>query len=132
MFNPISAFSGFTVQDIETAKAFYVDQLGLKVEDSVGGARIELPGATQAWMYPKPDHQAGNHTILNFVVTNIDDAVAQLESQGVVFEHYEGIPQDDKGILRGKQHQMGPDIAWFKDPAGNILSVLEPPDDETI
>jgi len=125
VFSPKAAFSGFSVNDLEQAKKFYSETLGLMVTDGVGGTRIQLPGGNQAWMYPKADHQPATYTMLDFVVDDIDEAVDELASRGVRFERHEGIPQDDRGILRGKDKSMGPNIAWFKDPAGNILAVLE-------
>ncbi len=125
MFNLKGAFSGFSVNDPAKAKEFYTKTLGLKVEDGVGGVRIRLPGGGMVWMYPKPNHQPAAFTILNFKVDDIDAAVDDLTSRGVQFERYPNIPADDKGILRGIASERGPDIAWFKDPAGNILSVLQ-------
>jgi len=127
MFNITGAFSGFSVNDLAKAKGFYTKTLGLKVEDGVGGTRIRLPGGGMVWMYPKPNHQPAAFTILNFKVDDIDAAVDDLTSRGVRFERYPNIPADDKGILRGIAGKRGPDIAWFKDPAGNILSVLQEP-----
>ena len=127
MFNLKGSFSGFSVNDPAKAKEFYTKTLGLKVEDGVGGVRIRLPGGGMVWMYPKPNHQPASFTILNFKVDDIDAAVDDLTSRGVRFERYEGIPADPKGILRGISSKRGPDIAWFKDPAGNILSVLKEP-----
>ena len=125
MFNPTGAFSGFSVDDLARAKEFYTKTLGLKVEDGVGGVRIRLPSGGMVWMYPKPNHQPAGFTILNFKVDDIDQAVDDLTSHGVQFERYPNIPADAKGILRGIAGKRGPDIAWFKDPAGNILSVLK-------
>ncbi len=119
------AFSGFSVDDLTKAKAFYTKTLGLKVEDGVGGVHLWMPGGGMVWMYPKPNHQPASFTILNFKVDDIDAAVDDLTSRGVRFERYPNIPADDKGILRGIAGKRGPDIAWFKDPAGNILSVLQ-------
>ena len=125
MFKPKGAFSGFSVNDLAKAKEFYTKILGLQVEDGVGGVRIRLPGGGMVWAYPKKDHQPAAFTMLNFKVDDIDEAVDDLTSRGVKFERYAGIPADSKGILRGIATKRGPDIAWFKDPAGNILSVLE-------
>jgi len=125
MFKPKSVFNGFSVDDLDKAKVFYTKILGLKVEDATGGASILLPGGHKAWMYTREDHQPATYTMLNFVVDDIDEAVDEITNRGVSFEHYEGSPQDEKGIMRGKEHHMGPNIAWFKDSAGNILSVLE-------
>ena len=125
MFTPTAAFSGFSVDDIDKAKEFYHAKLGLKVEDEGKmGLRIHLPGGGQAFAYPKEDHQPAAYTMLNFVVDDIDAAVDELNKRGNTFEVYEGFHQDDKGIARGKAQNMGPDIAWFKDPAGNIVAVM--------
>ncbi|HAE84479.1 MAG TPA: glyoxalase [Ktedonobacter sp.] len=126
MFKPKSAFSGFSVNDLAKAKAFYAETLGLKVDDEGVGMRLHLPDGGTVFAYPKDDHQPATYTILNFVVENIDEAVDELTNRGVQFEHYEEGPKTDgKGILRGRALQMGPDIAWFKDPAGNTLAVLQ-------
>jgi catechol 2,3-dioxygenase-like lactoylglutathione lyase family enzyme len=127
MFKAKAAFSGFSVDDLAKAKDFYTGNLGLSVEVEEGrGVRLHLPGGGTVFVYPKPDHQPATFTILNFVVDDIDAAVDELTSRGVRFEHYEqgGIGTDAKGIARGKAANMGPDIAWFKDPAGNFLSVI--------
>lgn len=125
MFKPAGAFSGFSVDDLEKAKAFYSSTLGLTVEADGVGARLHLPGGGTVFFYPKPDHQPATFTILNFEVENVDDAVDDLATRGVKVERYEGVPGvDAKGILRGREHNTGPDVAWFMDPAGNVLSVL--------
>jgi catechol 2,3-dioxygenase-like lactoylglutathione lyase family enzyme len=121
----IAAFSGFSVNDLAKGNEFYSKTLGLKVDDEGMGLRLHLPHGGTVFIYPKPEHQPATFTILNFVVENIDEAVDELTHHGVTFERYEGPPQDEKGILRGRSQNMGPDIAWFKDPAGNILSVLQ-------
>ena len=118
-------FSGFSVNDLATAKQFYGDVLDCKLEDQVGGCRLTLPGGAEAWMYEKSDHQPASFTMLDFVVDNIDTAVDALISTGNQVEHYPHSYQDEKGIMRGKQVNMGPNIAWFKDPAGNILALIE-------
>jgi len=121
MFKHSAAFSTFSVDDVPRAKQFYVDSLGLSVSEEMGGLRLHLPDGVEVFVYPKPDHKPANFTVLNFIVDDIDVAVEELTNSGVKFEHYEGALQtDDKGIFRGN----GPTIAWFKDPAGNILSVL--------
>jgi catechol 2,3-dioxygenase-like lactoylglutathione lyase family enzyme len=120
-----AAFSGFSVDDLAKSNEFYTKTLGLNVVNEGVGLRLHLPGGGTVFVYPRNDHQPASFTILNFMVENIDGAVDELKSRGVNFEHYEGMPQDEKGILRGRSQQMGPDIAWFKDPAGNILSVLQ-------
>jgi catechol 2,3-dioxygenase-like lactoylglutathione lyase family enzyme len=117
------AFSGFAVPDIDEARGFYEDTLGLKVEliEGPGLLTLHLGGDRPTMIYPKPDFQPATYTILNFPVDDIDAAVEELSARGVKFEQYDGFGQDDKGIAR----EAGPPIAWFKDPAGNILSVLE-------
>ena len=126
MFKPKAAFSGFSVSDLAAAKKFYAETLGLKVEDDGVGARLHLPGGGTVFTYPKRDHQPATFTILNFGVDDIDAAVDDLARRGVKFEHYDNGPkQDEKAILRGRAQNRGPDIAWFKDPAGNVLSVIE-------
>ena len=123
-----AVFSGFSVNDIEAAKQFYGDILGLKLVDDSMGLRWSLPGGGELFMYAKPDHQPAGYTALNFVVEDIDMAVDDLIDKGVIFERYNDMPvkPDKKGILRGRAAQQGPDIAWFKDPAGNTLAVLQP------
>jgi catechol 2,3-dioxygenase-like lactoylglutathione lyase family enzyme len=125
MFQPKSAFSGFSVDDLETARAFYAETLGLQVETAGAGLELQLPGGATVFVYPKGDHQPATFTILNFRVGDIDEAARELESCGVHFERYGGMPQDEAGIMRGIANNRGPDIAWFKDPAGNILSILQ-------
>jgi predicted enzyme related to lactoylglutathione lyase len=120
MLKNSKAFSGFSVNDIAKAKAFYGDTLGLDVSDGeMGTLEIKLGSGANVLAYPKPDHTPATFTILNFPVDSVDQAVAELTKRGVKFEHYPNT--DDKGIARGE----GPTIAWFKDPAGNFLSVLE-------
>jgi catechol 2,3-dioxygenase-like lactoylglutathione lyase family enzyme len=116
------AFSGFAVADVEQAKAFYGDTLGLDVSEEHGLLTLHLAGDRPTIVYPKPDHEPANFTILNFPVDDVEAAVDALTDRGVRFERYEGFPQDEKGIMRGH----GPDIAWFKDPSGNILSIIKP------
>jgi catechol 2,3-dioxygenase-like lactoylglutathione lyase family enzyme len=118
------AFSGFSVDDIPAAKAFYADVLGLDVDEDNGMLTLHLAGERDTLVYPKGDqHQPASFTILNFPVPDIDAAVDELTARGVAFEKYAGTPMatDDKGIFRGG----GPLIAWFADPAGNVLSVLQ-------
>ncbi len=122
MLKESKAFSGFSVDDISRAKEFYGQTLGLDVSESNGLLHLHLAGGVNVLIYPKPNHTAATFTILNFPVDNIESAVDELTKRGVRFERYEGdIKTDEKGIHRGD----GPNIAWFKDPAGNILSVLE-------
>jgi catechol 2,3-dioxygenase-like lactoylglutathione lyase family enzyme len=126
MLKSNAVFSGFSVSDLSAAKQFYTEILGLELEDETMGLKLRLPEGGSLFIYPKDDHQPANFTILNFVVENVDQAVDELIDQGVQFEHYdEGIKTDEKGIARGLAANMGPDIAWFKDPAGNILSILQ-------
>jgi len=125
MFKPKTAFSGFSVNDLAKAKAFYSQTLGLQVVEEGVGLRLHLPGGGTAFAYPKDDHQPATFTLLDFVVDDIDEAVDELKSRGVNFDRFEGMPQDEKGIMRGISQNMGPDIAWFKDPAGNFLAVLQ-------
>ena len=124
MLNHSPAFSGFSVDDLETARAFYADTLGLTVKDNpMGLLELHTPGNNPIIIYPKPNHEPATFTVLNFPVDDIDATVDQLRSKGVTFEQYTGqIATDEKGISRGGD--QGPSIAWFKDPAGNILSVL--------
>lgn len=121
MFENTKAFSGFAVDDIAAAKAFYGQTLGLKTSEEYGILTLHLAGGRDTIVYPKADHTPATYTILNFQVDDIDAAVDELTRVGVRFERYEGMGQDDKGINRAG----GPYIAWFKDPAGNILSVLQ-------
>jgi len=121
MLETNKAFSSFSVNDLEKAKQFYAQTLGLKVKESPEGLELH-PGQQSIFIYPKSNHEPATFTVLNFQVNNIDAAVDELKQKGVSFEHYEGeIKTDAKGIHRDN----GPTIAWFKDPAGNILSVVE-------
>jgi predicted enzyme related to lactoylglutathione lyase len=123
MFKDSKAFSTFSVNDLPRAKEFYGETLGLDVSDLPEGLALNIAGGGKVFIYPKPNHAPASFTVLNFPVDDIDKAVDQLNSLGVSFEKYEGsIQTDAKGIHRGDK---GPTIAWFKDPAGNILSVLE-------
>jgi catechol 2,3-dioxygenase-like lactoylglutathione lyase family enzyme len=124
MFRDTTAFSGFGVNDIEAARAFYRDKLGVETKDLGDGSMFELhlPGTkANVLVYPRPEHEPAEYTILNFQVKDVDAAVEQLTKQGVPMARFEGFDQDAKGIMRDN----GPTIAWFRDPAGNILSVLE-------
>lgn len=124
MLKPTRMFSSFAVPDIAAARAFYGETLGLDVRDSQEEGLIEIhgPGSAPVLIYPKPDHAPAVFTVLNLQVDDVDAAVDALTAKGVQMEHYsgEGVQTDDKGIARGN----GPTIAWFKDPAGNIISVL--------
>lgn len=122
----VNAFSGFSVNDVAQAKEFYGQILGLSVEEEhMGLLTVHLPGGSETIIYPKPDHTPATYTTLNLVVKDITAAVDILTNRGVVFERYEGFQQDEKGIARSDNPDNGPDIAWFKDPAGNIISVLQ-------
>lgn len=123
MFKETRAFSGFSVNDIQKAKEFYSQALGLEVSEMNGLLNLHIAGGSEILIYPKPDHTPATFTILNFPVDDIEEAVDELTKRGVRFEIYneQDLKTDEKGIFRGG----GPLIAWFKDPAGNILSVLE-------
>jgi catechol 2,3-dioxygenase-like lactoylglutathione lyase family enzyme len=123
MLKTSEAFSGFSVNDIQKAEDFYGETLGLKISESNGLLTLHLAGDNNVLIYPKPNHVPATFTVLNFPVDDVDLAVDELAKRGVRFEIYDlpDIKTDKKGIMRGK----GPTIAWFKDPAGNILSVLE-------
>jgi catechol 2,3-dioxygenase-like lactoylglutathione lyase family enzyme len=123
MFQDSKAFSGFSVDDLAKATQFYRDTLGLRVSEDNAILTLHIAGDRPTIVYPKPNHTPASFTVLNFPVTDIDASVAALTERGVLFERYEGTPAetDEKGIFRGG----GPLIAWFKDPAGNILSVLQ-------
>jgi catechol 2,3-dioxygenase-like lactoylglutathione lyase family enzyme len=123
MLGKSKAFSGFAVPDSERAKKFYGETLGLKVSEDHGLLTLHLAGGNNVLIYPKPNHVPATFTVLNFPVDDVDLAVDELKKRGVRFEIYDlpDLKTDEKGIMRGN----GPTIAWFKDPAGNILSVLE-------
>jgi predicted enzyme related to lactoylglutathione lyase len=126
MLADTKAFSGFAVDDLDAAKRFYGETLGLEIAElnpEMGLLSLKHGGERETMVYAKDDLVPGNYTILNFEVDDIDSAVDELSSRGVSFERYDGFDQDEKGIARGP----GPAIAWFKDPAGNILSVLQQP-----
>ncbi len=120
------AFSGFAVPDIDAARAFYRDALGLAVNDEMmGQLSIDLPGGGWVLVYPKADHVPATYTVLNLEVADIEEAVDDLVAQGVEMLRYDGFDQDARGISRGIATHHGPDIAWFTDPAGNIMSILQ-------
>jgi predicted enzyme related to lactoylglutathione lyase len=121
MFADTKAFSGFAVKDIQSARQFYGDTLGIKTSEANEILTLHLAGDRDTIIYAKPDHVPANFTILNFVVDDIDKAVDEMTAAGVEFARYPGFDQDARGIFRGG----GPLIAWFTDPAGNILSVLQ-------
>jgi catechol 2,3-dioxygenase-like lactoylglutathione lyase family enzyme len=122
MLKDSKAFSGFSSNDIPASKRFYGETLGLDVSDEMGGLGLHLAGGVEVFIYPKDNHVPATFTVLNFRVDDIEAAVDRLTEAGVTFERYDGFEQDEKGIARGDE---GPAIAWFKDPAGNILSVLQ-------
>jgi catechol 2,3-dioxygenase-like lactoylglutathione lyase family enzyme len=121
MFGTAKAFSSFAVDDLAAAKAFYSDTLGLRVSEEHGPLWLQLDGARDILVYPKPDHTPATFTILNFPVDDIDQAVDELAARGVRIQRYEGFETDDKGVYRGQGHS----IAWFTDPAGNVLCVVQ-------
>ena len=121
MLGDSHAFSGFSTDDIDAARAFYADTLGLRVSDENGMLNLHLGGGANVLVYPKDGHQPATYTCLNFPVDDIDAAVDALAARGVAFLRYEGMSQDARGIAR----EYGPPIAWFADPAGNILSILQ-------
>ena len=127
MFKFSAIFNGFSVDDIPKAKEFYQTLLGVEIGDESMGLQLLWPGGGETFIYEKKDHVPASFTILNFVVDDINSAIDELVSLGVEFERYDDMPapQDERGILRGLAANEGPDIAWFKDPAGNILAVLQ-------
>lgn len=129
MFKAVAGFSGFSVKDTKEARDFYSNTLGLKVEDNKedGALDIYLPDGSKVFVYPKGNHEPASYTTLNLVVENIDESVDALVAKGVVFEQYDfpGFKTDEKGIIRGLDAGKGPNIAWFKDPSGNIFSILQ-------
>jgi catechol 2,3-dioxygenase-like lactoylglutathione lyase family enzyme len=121
MFGNTEAFSGFAVDDVEKAQAFYGETLGIRTSIGNGLMTLHLAGERPTLVYPKPDHTPASYTILNFRVDEIEAAVDELTARGVKLERYDGMEQDERGIMRAG----GPYIAWFKDPAGNVLAVLQ-------
>ena len=126
IFKLDESFSTYSIDDVGAAKDFYGETLGIDVTDQEeGGISLDL-GGRSVYLYPKEDHEPASFTVLNLAVEDIDKAVDELSSLGIEFESYGGdIETDDKGIFRGGDEGKGPNIAWFKDPAGNILSVIE-------
>ena|SRR6478735_8795556 len=122
MFKDTKAFSGFAVPDIAAARTFYGDTLGIDVTEEHGMLTLRIAGGRDTLIYPKPNHEPATYTILNFPVDDIDSVVDELLERGVDIEIYDGFDQDERGIVRD---DGGPPIAWFRDPAGNILSVME-------
>jgi catechol 2,3-dioxygenase-like lactoylglutathione lyase family enzyme len=125
MLGETKAFSGFSVDDLPAAKKFYGETLGIKVSEEHDLLTLHIAGGTDVLVYPKENHTPATFTILNFPVEDIDQAVDELTRRGVRFERYEDFDQDEKGIARPRSSEEGPPIAWFTDPAGNILSVLQ-------
>jgi catechol 2,3-dioxygenase-like lactoylglutathione lyase family enzyme len=125
MFRKSDAFSGFSTGDIEAARTFYAGTLGLDVTDEHGNLTLNLQGGGRVLIYPKDNHQPATFTVLNFPVPDIDAAVDRLTGAGIEMERYEGFGQDERGIVRPSSPEDGPSIAWFTDPAGNIISILE-------
>lgn len=127
MLKSKTVFSGFSVDNLDAAKQFYTQVLGLTLDDEKMGLKLKLPNGGGLFIYPKDAHVPATFTVLNFVVNDIDEAVDELTKNGVTLEIYPDMPgkQDEKGIMRGRAANQGPDIAWFKDPAGNILAVLQ-------
>ena len=121
MLRDSKAFSGFAVDDVQAARRFYAETLGLETSEEHGMLTLHLAGGRPTLVYPKPDNAPASYTILNFPVPDIERTVDQLAERGVRFERYDGFDQDERGIFRGG----GPLIAWFTDPAGNVLSVLQ-------
>jgi catechol 2,3-dioxygenase-like lactoylglutathione lyase family enzyme len=122
VFDTTKAFSGFAVKDVTEAARFYSETLGIRVSEENGLLSLHLSDDHVILAYAKPDHIPASYTILNFPVDDIDAAVEELSERGVSFERYDEFAQDERGIARGDE---GPPIAWFTDPSGNILSVLE-------
>jgi len=124
MLKSKGVFSSFSTNDLVKTKNFYGETIGLKVDENEMGLSMRLPGGGMVFIYPKEDHQPASFTVLNFDVDDVETTVDELKSDGVSFEHYEGMTDED-GIARGGPDGNSSDIAWFKDPAGNVLSVLE-------
>jgi catechol 2,3-dioxygenase-like lactoylglutathione lyase family enzyme len=125
MLKESPAFSGYSTDDVDRAREFYAGTLGLETDDSMGGLGLRFANGQRVFIYPKPNHEPATFTVLNFPVEDLDAAVDELTAKGVTFERYPGMDHDEKGIVRSPSPEMGPDIAWFKDPAGNIVSVLK-------
>jgi catechol 2,3-dioxygenase-like lactoylglutathione lyase family enzyme len=126
MFTNTTPFSSFSVNNLKEAKEFYGQTLGLNISEGAEGLELKFAGGGRVFIYPKPNHTPATFTILNFPVDGIEQAVDELARRSVRFEAYEGeLKTDEKGIFHGAERGQGPNIAWFKDPAGNILSVVE-------
>lgn len=121
-------FSSFSSNDLSAAKKFYGETLGLQVEEQMEGLSLTLGGGSNVFIYPKPNHEPATFTVLNFLVSDLDKTVDELKAKGIEFEQYDlpGMKTDEKGIFRGENDSgKGPNIAWFADPAGNIISVIQ-------
>lgn len=128
MIKAVTSFSSISVDSLEKAREFYVDTLELSIKNEDMGLTVELPGGGSLFIYEKLDHEPATFTVLNFVVEDISDTVDHLVvDHGIVFERYDFMPgeQDEKGIMRSTAPEDGPDIAWFKDPSGNVISVIQ-------
>jgi len=129
MVEIVGSFSSFSVDDVPKAREFYAGTLGFEAQEEMGGLRLTLPDGGHVFIYPKPDHTPASHTVLNFIVPNVDEAVRSLHELGIRTDYYassEQMPVDENGILRDREAGEGKGIAWFKDPAGNVLSVVTP------
>lgn len=127
MLSNAQAFSGYSINDSAAALTFYKHILGCNIQQTDMGLELSFPNGHSVFLYEKADHVPATFTVLNFPVTDLNSTIDDLTSRGVIMERYDTLPaeQDDRGVLRGKAAGMGPDIAWFKDPAGNVLAVLE-------
>ena len=127
MLGSAKAFSGYSVNDLEEAKTFYGEMLGIELDDTGMGLTMRFPNGHSVFLYEKEDHIPATFTVLNFPVDDINVAVDSLVEAGIVMKRSDGMPgdQDGRGVMRGKSAGMGPDIAWFEDPAGNVLAVIE-------
>ena len=124
MLDIISSFTSFSINDLDKAYIFYSEKIELYAERTSMGIRLHLPGGAMAFVYPKQDHEPATFTVLNLVVNDLRNAMKHLKSKGVQFQYYEGLTDEDN-IMHGIAQHQGPDIAWFKDPAGNIISILQ-------
>jgi len=123
----LNSFSGISVNNMQAAKDFYVEILGLELTEQNMGLHLNLPGGGSLFIYEKTDHVPATFTVLNFVVEDINSVIDELVGKGITFERYNTLPaeQDERGVLRGKAANQGPDIAWFEDPSGNVISLVE-------
>jgi len=125
MLTSVNAFSGLGVDSLATAKEFYGGKLGLTIHEGPAGLTLKLPGGGTLFVYESPSFTPAGYTALNFEVEDISAAASELRAAGIELERYEGLPHDDDGIVRGKAVNRGPDIGWFRDPSGNIISILQ-------